>query len=270
MEYCELEVLKKFDIKIDHKPYLVKDYATEWYAFKNWSFDFLKKLDPTRSVNVTSGNANTSDKHIISYQFEDYINKITSSSTAAYLSAFHIFKRYPKLKKHVDYEMIKSKSIFCHPIAWIGPKGSITGFHADWSENLNVQIKGTKLFYIVSPEYNEYMYVNDRYERASSTSRVDLKNCDKSRFPLFEKAKIIKVILDEGDAIYIPRGWWHYVESLEPSISVSFHYWKFKDLFRDLIMESFKALVHDIGLYRKNDCACHSKTIEGKRVRRSA
>jgi Cupin-like domain len=41
-------------------------------------------------------------------------------------------------------------------------------------------------------------------------------------FPLFPNAKYVEGVLGPGDCLYIPRGWWHYVQSLSPSFSVSF------------------------------------------------
>jgi lysine-specific demethylase 8 len=172
------------------------------------------------------------------------------------------------LKKHINYQDIKKKSFIYHLLSWIGPKGSITGFHCDWSENLNIQIKGEKFFYLVSPEFNNCMYISDKFERISSVSMIDLKNYDEKKFPLFKNAKVYKAHLKEGDAIYIPRGWWHYVESLSPSIGVSFHYWKIGGFFRDLIWEVIKVLLHDIGIYKRINCVCHSLNDKGKRLKR--
>ena len=153
-------------------------------------------------------------------------------------------------------------------LGWIGPAGTITGFHCDWSENINVQIKGKKIFYLVNPKYNENMYISDRFERISWTSQIDLKNLNQEQFPLFKKVELIKVVLEEGDGIYIPRGWWHYVESLEPSINISIHYWRIGNFFRDLLIELTKVFFHDIGVYKKNNCSCHTKNTDGKRVKR--
>jgi lysine-specific demethylase 8 len=41
-------------------------------------------------------------------------------------------------------------------------------------------------------------------------------------FPLFQEAEFVDCILEEGECLYIPVGWWHYVRSLSISFSVSF------------------------------------------------
>src|SRR5207248_1439738 len=43
---------------------------------------------------------------------------------------------------------------------------------------------------------------------------------DLSRFPLFAKAKPIRVILEEGEMLYGAAGWWHTTRALTPSIAV--------------------------------------------------
>ena len=268
MNYSDIQISSSIDFNTTNKPYLIKNYAKDWYACKNWSFEYLKNLDSNLPVNAIIGNATSGEKEAVSIKFKDYIANIISNDTNAYLTTFYLFKKFPNLKKHIEYQNIKDNSLICHLLGWIGPSGTITGFHADWSENINVQIKGKKIFYLVSPEYNKYMYINERFERISATSLVELKNFDETKFPLFKKAKLIKVILEDGDAIYIPRGWWHYVESLAPSISVSVHFWRLGSFFKDLVPESAKVFLHDIGLYKKNNCSCHTYNNEGKRIKR--
>lgn len=42
-------------------------------------------------------------------------------------------------------------------------------------------------------------------------------------FPLFHKeARYVECVLRASEAVFIPRGWWHYVRGLEVSFSVSF------------------------------------------------
>ena len=41
-------------------------------------------------------------------------------------------------------------------------------------------------------------------------------------FPLLARAQYTETVLRPGDALYIPHGVWHYVRSLETSLSVNF------------------------------------------------
>jgi lysine-specific demethylase 8 len=248
-------------------PYIIKGFSKDWVAQKTWSFEFLKELNPNLEINTIYGNAATGDKSLKSTLLSEYIDSIILGKETSYLSTFHLFKKFPFLEKDIIINEIKKISIIRHLLAWIGPANSITGFHVDWSNNINVQIAGEKMFYLVSPKFNKNMYISNRFERISNTSMIDIKKYDDQKYPLLKNAEIISFVLEPSDAIFIPRGWWHYVESKKPSINVSIHYWSLMDSFRDLPIELTKVFLHDIGLYKKNNCACH-EVKNGIRIRR--
>lgn len=66
----------------------------------------------------------------------------------------------------------------------------------------------------------------EKSKAAEETARVDGKeqraNDFRARFPDFREADYAECILSEGQCLFIPKGWWHYVRSLSPSFSVSF------------------------------------------------
>lgn len=45
---------------------------------------------------------------------------------------------------------------------------------------------------------------------------------ERMRFPGVKDARYWDCILEEGEVLYIPVGWWHYVRGLSVSFSVSF------------------------------------------------
>jgi lysine-specific demethylase 8 len=55
--------------------------------------------------------------------------------------------------------------------------------------------------------------------------QIDLDNIDVKEFPRMEGLEFMDCILEEGDLLYIPPKWWHYVRSLSISFSVSF-WWR--------------------------------------------
>lgn len=52
--------------------------------------------------------------------------------------------------------------------------------------------------------------------------KVDLDHIDETQFPKVRDLEFLDCILDEGEMLYIPPKWWHYVRSLSLSFSVSF------------------------------------------------
>lgn len=58
--------------------------------------------------------------------------------------------------------------------------------------------------------------------RLKSCLKVDLDNIDEKEFPKILDLEFQDCILEEGEMLYIPPKWWHYVRSLTTSFSVSF------------------------------------------------
>lgn len=52
--------------------------------------------------------------------------------------------------------------------------------------------------------------------------KVDVDNIDEKEFPRMLDLEFLDCILEEGEMLYIPPKWWHYVRSLTASLSVSF------------------------------------------------
>ncbi|KAG4979630.1 hypothetical protein JHK85_033588 [Glycine max] len=55
-----------------------------------------------------------------------------------------------------------------------------------------------------------------------NSSQVDLDDMDEKKFPKVQDLEFVDCILEEGEMLYIPPKWWHYVRSLTTSFSVSF------------------------------------------------
>ncbi|CAJ0627751.1 16441_t:CDS:2 [Entrophospora sp. SA101] len=106
--------------------------------------------------------------------------------------------------------------------AWFGPKGTISPMHTDPYHNLLAQVVGKKYIRLYSPEETTNLYPFEQDGFLGNTSQVDVEVPDLERFSRFASAKYQECILEPGELLYIPPGWWHYVKSLTISFSVSF------------------------------------------------
>ncbi|XP_047457958.1 HSPB1-associated protein 1 homolog isoform X2 [Mugil cephalus] len=109
---------------------------------------------------------------------------------------------------------------------WIGTEGANTPCHQDtYGCNLVLQIQGRKRWHLFPPEDTAHLYpTRIPYEESSVFSQVDVLHPDLRRFPSFHGARAHVVILQPGQVLYVPRHWWHYVESVDP-ITVSVNSW---------------------------------------------
>jgi hypothetical protein len=113
------------------------------------------------------------------------------------------------------------------PRIWIGNAVKINT-HFDLSYNIACVAGGRRRFTLFPPDQIENLYVAplDFTPSGAPVSLVQLTNPDLGRFPRFAEAlrHARQAELEPGDALYIPYGWWHHVESVEP-FNVLVNYW---------------------------------------------
>ena len=127
----------------------------------------------------------------------------------------------------------------------MGPKGTKSKLHYDSDHNLFTQIFGRKLVTLISPEQSKKCYPVHRtwYD---GYSPIDVLDPDLAKYFLFSDVVMLQAILEPGDILYIPKGWWHDIRSLDPSISVIFWWISWPDFIKEIMNEiSFRCLYSD-------------------------
>ena len=113
------------------------------------------------------------------------------------------------------------------PRIWLGNQ-LVVQTHFDLSSNIACVAGGRRRFTVFPPDQVANLYVGPIEFNISGPpiSMVPLRNPDLARFPRFADALAASQSADltPGDAIFIPYGWWHHVEALEP-FNVLVNYW---------------------------------------------
>jgi hypothetical protein len=111
------------------------------------------------------------------------------------------------------------------PKLWLG--GPVkTQIHNDRDHNLACVVAGHRRFLLFPPEQVANLYI-DPLDTPPPLSFVDPEAPDFDRFPRFRAAlKVARVAyLGPGDALLIPRYWWHHVTSLDPYNAMVNYWW---------------------------------------------
>jgi Cupin-like domain len=111
------------------------------------------------------------------------------------------------------------------PLLWLG--GPVrTQTHHDRDHNLICVIAGRRRFVLFPPEQVTNLYIGP-IENPPPLSLVDLEAPDFARFPRFATALSAASTseLGPGEALLIPRHWWHHVTSLEPYNAMVNYWW---------------------------------------------
>jgi hypothetical protein len=133
---------------------------------------------------------------------------------------------------------------------WLGNRVR-TATHYDLSENVACNVAGRRRFTLFPPEQIANLYLGplELTPAGTPTSLVDPQNPDLDRFPRFAKAwkHAQATTLEPGDAIYIPYGWWHAVDSLD-TFNILVNYWWNNP--HEALAPPYDAMLHMIAAFR--------------------
>lgn len=102
------------------------------------------------------------------------------------------------------------------PRLWLGHASNVSA-HYDALDNLACVVAGRRRFTLYAPELIDRLYVGpiDHTMAGQPVSLAASSAPDAQRFPLFEQVRdqALNAELQPGDALYLPKLWWHQIEA---------------------------------------------------------
>ncbi|KAK9788220.1 putative JmjC domain-containing protein [Seiridium cardinale] len=120
---------------------------------------------------------------------------------------------------------------------WLGLEPTYTPLHRDPNPNLFVQILSSKTIRLLTPTLGQQLYAKIQHQlgsRGNSRFRGQEMMQGPERTALYDaiwhskpSADIHEATLDPGDALFIPKGWWHSVKSRfdDGRLNASVNWW---------------------------------------------
>ncbi|MFO0807201.1 MAG: cupin-like domain-containing protein [Gemmataceae bacterium] len=219
------------DYLFPHVPVVVGGALHDWPAVGKWTPEFFKNRFGDRTVVI--------DREYTVAELIDQIDVSDAGRPGPYLHSQHIQHLFPEVLDDVrplpayfspnwlsGWFIPKSLRERCHEHCnleiFIGGKDAGFPF-LHWDEYhyhaFVAQVYGRKKFFIYSPAQSPVMYPTA--DRAYVSSVRDVEHPDLMRFPRFAEARPLTTILEPGDLLFVPGGWWHTTRMLSASISVS-------------------------------------------------
>ncbi|HZU44647.1 MAG TPA: cupin-like domain-containing protein [Terriglobales bacterium] len=216
----------------NRKPVIVEDLSESWKARQNWTLQSLKaRFGDSKILAYGYENGKYKDSLTRTVTLGEYIDKILVSDFDSYpyygRDNFDIFKQHKEMwddfsepKYCFDWFRVIFPSFMLRPgpRLFIGPKGATTNLHQDmWGTHFWLsQLDGRKHWVLYPPDEYEFL--------RSYCWDIRPDNPDLKRYPEYRKVKAIECILGAGETIIVPRGWVHWVTSLDPTVSLTHNY----------------------------------------------
>jgi ribosomal protein L16 Arg81 hydroxylase len=192
-------------------------------ATDNWTIDYLKKKGGSVKVDLFGHEDTQQDKVRMSPEtsmtFGDYLDLITTGPTDLRMFLFNVFDHIPELKSELEFPDIMDGFLTKFPFLFFGGTGSSVRLHfdIDMSNVFIYQFHGIKRILLFAPEYSERLYRLP----LSFHSKVKPDNPDYKKYPALDGVKGYECYLEKGESLFMPSGYWHYIQYLEGGFSLS-------------------------------------------------
>jgi ribosomal protein L16 Arg81 hydroxylase len=212
-----------------NRPVVMTGMLDDWPAMRLWRLAYFRERFGDREVEVQVGRDSDPDFEVNqprlrrTMRFRDYVDLVerTSPTNDFYMTANNtshnrdalaeLWDDVGPLPGYLDADSA-DKGFF-----WLGPAGTKTPFHHDLTNNFMAQIMGRKRVLLAPLHDTPHMY-----NHLHCYSMVDASQLDAARFPDLRDAQLIECMLGPGELLFLPIGWWHYVEGLDVSATMTF------------------------------------------------
>lgn len=216
---------------LPQKPVVIKSIARQWPANEKWNWQFFKEIVGHEKVGIYNNiksdaytPINTADDYTT---FGEYIDMIEKGPAAWRIFLFNIFDHAPQLIQDFSWPEDYMKGfVKKYPMLFTGGASSITHMHfdIDLSHILHTQFAGKKRV-LLFPYEEQYKLYRKPFEVLSladfSNYYQQNGNPDYNSYPALKKANGYEVILEHGDTLFMPAGYWHHMEYMESGFAMS-------------------------------------------------
>ncbi len=213
-------------------PVIIKDLSKEWPAYQKWNWDYFKEIVGQQEVGIYNNiksdpftRINKADQYTT---FGNYIDMVRNGPAAWRIFLFNIFNHAPELAQDFAWpDHLMKGFVKKYPMLFVGGQGSITHLHfdIDLSHILHTQFVGRKrvLLFPFTEQHKLYRKPFEVLSLADFSNYADpgKSKVNTSDFPALKLAQGMEVILNHGDTLFMPAGYWHHMEYLDSGFAMS-------------------------------------------------
>lgn len=202
--------------------------AKQWPGYHKWNWDYFIDVVGDKEVGVYNNiksdaytPINTADAYM---KFGDYLRQVKQGPLGLRIFLFNIFQHAPQLVNDFTWpEDLAPGFVKKYPMLFVGGEGSVTHIHfdIDMSHIFHTQFMGRKRVLLFPYEEQHRLYRKPWEVLSMANFENYHQNFDYENFPAAKLAKGYEVILEHGDTLFMPAGFWHHMEYIESGFAMS-------------------------------------------------
>lgn len=208
------------------RPVVLRGAAEAWAARRAWSIDrvgarFGDRVVPL--VRVRDGMLGYDEKSGMDYErlrLDQFLESLRSGLAPEWFLTVRPSDHFPELLDEIDRHPYSAGASWSDFRVSIGAAGTTTPIHVELLHNLFTVLHGEKEVVLFAPSETRSLQSFGVFSGAPHISPVDPRTRDEARWPGVLRCKPRRCVLRSGDALFIPRGWWHAVRTNEPTIAM--------------------------------------------------
>jgi hypothetical protein len=228
-------------------PAVIRGLVSDWPVVRSAApsparfRDYVSQFDSGRLAEVFVGEAPIAgkfyyDEHLTGFNFDrqrmnfgEALDRIVESAgrgggRSMYLGSVSVADYLPGFSAQ---NTLPIASPTASVRIWLGHESNVSA-HYDSLDNLACVVTGKRRFTLYSPAVTDRLYMGpiDFTMAGQPVSLAAAAERDDPRYPRFREVRDQALVAEllPGDAIYIPKLWWHQVEATSP-FNVLVNYW---------------------------------------------
>ena len=224
------------------RPLIFYGFDKEFAPLKEWNLDFFSRLDTSVPVQAPESDGVNYFVKYFRVPAREFVDRINNGE-GLYIGAREILKKNGlrsdkdglgdladklKLPDWIDKSRIWSVNL------WVGAGNNKTLLHYDPWDGVLMLVEGKKEFILFPETESSKMYQHSALDfkalnqGAVLHSKIRPLDVQERYREKFSQARGYRGTISAGEMIYIPAGFWHYVESSDLNIAINF-FLNFKD-----------------------------------------
>ena len=204
-------------------PVLIADLAQQWPAVQNWTPEYLSARYGDQSVRLYDASFGDPGEHYMdsfdTMSFADFLRETLVEGRDLRMFLYNISRQIPELLDDVVFPELGLHFSRRFVYTFFGCQGSTTPLHydIDMGHVFYTAIQGRRRVRLFAPDQSPALHRHPFTVR----SYANLDTPDFAEHPALASAQGFEVVVEPGQTLFLPSGYWHEFHYLDAGFGLS-------------------------------------------------